>query len=174
MLYSTGSTHLLSAILTKRTGRSTLALARDWLGPIPGFSITGWDRDPQGVYLGGNQMAMSAASLLAFGEVYRNGGLTPEGERIVSADWIAQSWRPRTASRFTGDGYGYGWFQRRIAGELVHYGWGYGGQMIYVAPSLDLTVAMTSDENSPAGRTGHRDDLHRLMGEIMSMAPARS
>jgi CubicO group peptidase (beta-lactamase class C family) len=34
MLYSTGSTHLLSAILTRVTGRSTLELARDWLGRL--------------------------------------------------------------------------------------------------------------------------------------------
>ena len=32
MLYSTGSSHLLSAILTQATGESTLSLARAWLG----------------------------------------------------------------------------------------------------------------------------------------------
>ena len=42
------------------------------------FSIAAWERDPQGIYLGGNQMAMSAKSLLAFGELYRNGGKTAE------------------------------------------------------------------------------------------------
>lgn len=62
MLYSTGSTHLLSAILTRRSGRSTRELAREWLGPLPDFAIGGWERDPQGIYLGGNQMAMSARS----------------------------------------------------------------------------------------------------------------
>ena len=168
MLYSTGSTHLLSAILTRATGRSTLELAREWLGPQEGFSIAGWDRDPQGIYLGGNQMAMTPRSLLAFGEIYRTGGLARDGERLLSADWIEQSFQPRTASRFTGDGYGYGWFTRRIAGADVFYGWGYGGQMIYVVPELELTAAMTSDENAPAGRTGHRNDLHALMGEIIS------
>lgn len=168
MLYSTGSTHLLSAILTRQTGRSMMELARDWLGPQEGFSIAGWDRDPQGIYLGGNQMAMTPRSLLAFGELYRNGGLSREGERLLSEEWIAASFAPRTASRFTGDGYGYGWFTRRIAGEEVFYGWGYGGQMIYVVPELALTVAMTSDENAPAGRTGHRNDLHALLGEIIA------
>lgn len=167
MLYSTGSTHLLSAILTRQTGRSMLELARDWLGPQDGFAITGWDRDPQGIYLGGNQMAMTPRSLLAFGEIYRTGGLSRDGERLVSEEWIEQSFRPRTASRFTGDGYGYGWFTRSIAGADVFYGWGYGGQMIYVVPELELTVAMTSDENAPAGRSGHRNDLHALLGEIV-------
>ena len=169
MLYSTGSSHLLSAILTRATGRSTLELARDWLGPVDGFSIAGWERDPQGIYLGGNQMAMSTRSLLAFGELYRSGGKSPDGRQIVSTEWIEASWQPRTRSRFTGDGYGYGWFLRRIAGREVRYAWGYGGQMIYIVPSLELTVVMTSDADSPAGRSGHRDSLHELLGSIISI-----
>jgi CubicO group peptidase (beta-lactamase class C family) len=172
MLYSTGSTHLLSAILTRATGRSTLELARDWLGPLRDFSIADWERDPQGIYLGGNQMAMSAKSLLAFGELYRNGGRTTEGDQVVSPEWIERSWRTRTHSRFTGDGYGYGWFLREIAGQDVRYAWGYGGQMLYIVPSLDLTVVMTSDADSPSARTGHRDDLHRLMGDIIAAVEA--
>jgi CubicO group peptidase (beta-lactamase class C family) len=172
MLYSTGSTHLLSAILTRITGRSTLELARDWLGSLENFSIAGWERDPQGIYLGGNQMAMSARSLLAFGELYRNGGRAPHGQPVVSPDWIDLSWQPRTKSRFTGDGYGYGWFARRIGGHDVHYAWGYGGQMLYIVPDLDLTVVMTSSEASPAGRSGHRDSLHGLMSRIIEVVEA--
>ncbi|MFN4090374.1 MAG: serine hydrolase domain-containing protein [Alphaproteobacteria bacterium] len=172
MLYSTGSTHLLSAILTRATGRSTLELARDWLAPLPGFAIAAWERDPQGIYLGGNQMALSPRALLAFGELYRNGGRTPDGRQVVSEDWIERSWQYRTRSRFTGDAYGYGWFARRIAGRDVHYAWGYGGQMLYIVPSLDLTVAMTSDDTDPAGRSGHRDDLHRLLADIMATVTA--
>jgi CubicO group peptidase (beta-lactamase class C family) len=168
MVYSTGSTHLLSAILTRQTGRSTLALARDWLGPLEGFQIASWERDPQGVYVGGNLMAMSPRSLLAFGELYRAEGVTPKGRRLISADWIEMSWTPRTSSRYTGDGYGYGWFSRRIAGEEVKYSWGYGGQMLYVVPRLELTVVMTSDEHAPSSRTGHRDDLHALLAEIVA------
>jgi len=168
MIYSTGSTHLLSAILTRQSGRSTLQLARDWLGPLDGFAIASWERDPQGIYLGGNLMAMSPRSLLAFGELYRANGFTPDGRRLISADWIEASWTPRTSSRYTGDGYGYGWFSRQIAGEAVKYSWGYGGQMLYVVPRLELTAVMTSDESAPSSRTGHRDDLHALLGEIIA------
>ena len=168
MIYSTGSTHLLSAILTKKTGRSTRALAAEWLGPLEGFRIASWDRDPQGIYVGGNLMAMSPRSLLAFGELYRNGGVTPKGERLISKEWIDTSWEPRTNSRYTGDGYGYGWFTRRIGGEDVRYGWGYGGQMLYIVPRLELTVVMTSDEGTNSARTGHRDSLHALLSEIIA------
>ncbi|MEJ8571134.1 serine hydrolase domain-containing protein [Microbaculum marinum] len=174
MLYSTGSTHLLSAILTKASGRPTLELARDWLGPLEGFHIGSWERDPQGIYLGGNQMAMTPRSLVAFGELYRRGGVTPAtetsgGERLVSEDWIAQSWTPRTASVFSGDDYGYAWFMRDIAGHPVRFAWGYGGQMLYVVPSLDLTVAMTSSQEESSARSGHRDDLHALLAQIIGV-----
>ncbi len=170
MLYSTGSTHLLSAILTKASGRSTLSLARDWFQPLNGFAIGGWERDPQGIYLGGNQMAMTARSLLAFGELYRRGGVTPDGERLISQGWIDQSWQQRTTSIFNGDGYGYCWFIKEMAGETVYYAWGYGGQMLYIVPAKRLSVVMTSREDAPSARTGYRDQLHGLVENIIRAA----
>jgi CubicO group peptidase (beta-lactamase class C family) len=63
MLYSTGDSHLLSAALTRLTGRSTLALMRDWLGRPLGITIPDWPRDPQGIYVGGNDMVLSPRAL---------------------------------------------------------------------------------------------------------------
>lgn len=170
MQYSTASTHLVSAILTRVTGRSTLDLARDWLDPVPGFRITDWERDPQGIYLGGNQMAMSTRSLLAFGAMYASGGLAG-GRQVVPAGWVEESWRTRTASIFSGQGYGYGWFIGQASGRPVRYGWGYGGQMIYVFPATGrqpaAAIAMTSDPDQPSARTGYRNDLHMLADRIV-------
>lgn len=163
MLYSTASTHLVSAMLARASGRSTLALARDWL-EIPGFSITAWDRDPQGIHLGGNQMAMSTRSLLSFGAAYAAGG-----QGVIPPGWIAESWQPRTRSIFNGEAYGYGWFISRIAGRPVRYGWGYGGQMIYVFPgTVPAAIAMTSDPDQPSARSGYRRDLHALAGQLVA------
>ncbi|WP_295042303.1 serine hydrolase [uncultured Paracoccus sp.] len=173
MQYSTASTHLVSAILTRATGRSTLDLARDWLGDVPGFAITGWERDPQGIYLGGNQMAMSTRSLMAFGALYADGGRAG-GRQVVTAGWIADSWQPRTASIFSGQGYGYGWFIGEASGRPVRYGWGYGGQMIYGFPATRrqpaMAIAMTSDPDLPSARTGYRNDLHMLADRIVQAA----
>lgn len=165
MLYSTASTHLLSAILTRVTGRSTLDLANDWLGAVEGFKIASWEQDPQGIYLGGNQMAMTPRSLMAFGELYRNRGVS-HGKRIISESWIEQSWTPRTRSVFSGEQYGYNWFIRNIEGHPTYYAWGYGGQMLYITPDLGLTVVMTSEEEAST-RDGYRDELHRLMTSIV-------
>ncbi|WP_188907404.1 serine hydrolase domain-containing protein [Aureimonas endophytica] len=173
MLYSTGSTHLLSAILTRASGRPTLALARDWLGPA-GIDIAAWERDPQGIHLGGNQMAMTPKSLFRFGELYRNGGRTPEGRQIVPEAWVRESWIKRTTTRWSGDDYGYGWFGLSLAGHSVHYGWGYGGQMIYVVPDLGLTVAMTSDDGAPSARNGYKEDLHGLVADLIAASTAQA
>ena len=167
MLYSTGSYHLLSAILTRAAGRSTLDLAREWLGAPLGIEIPPWTRDPQGVYMGGNNMALSPRALLRFAEVYRNAG-TWQGTRIVPASWVDASWQPRTQSPFTGHAYGYGWFiayashaGRRLR---VNYGWGFGGQMVYVVPDLALSAVVTSNPDAgPAGRTGYVGQLHALL-----------
>jgi hypothetical protein len=50
----------------------------------------------------------------------------------------------------------------------VHYGWGYGGQMLYVVPALELTVAMTSEDGRSGGQGGHRDAMHDLLGRIIA------
>lgn len=174
MLYSTGSSHLLSALLSVATGRSSLANARDWLDAVEGFSIAAWERDPQGIYLGGNEMAMSPRSLMAFGEVWRREGLAGDRARtrIFPRSWVEQSWTPRTASRWSGDGYGYGWFLRIMAGEETRYAWGYGGQMLYIVPRLGLTVVMTSDDTPRPSTIADRNALHSLSTTIIERVRA--
>jgi CubicO group peptidase (beta-lactamase class C family) len=163
MLYSTGNTHLLSAMLTKASGRTTHELAREWLAGPLGISMPPWPRDRQGIFFGGNDMLMSPRALARFGELYRLGGVI-DGKRIVSAAWIEQSWTPRTVSPWSGGRYGYGWFIADAAGHPVRFAWGYGGQMIYVVPDLALTVVMTSD--SGGARDGeHVAGLHALLAD---------
>lgn len=173
MLYSTGNSHLLSAILTRASGRSTLQLAREWLGEPLAITIPAWQRDPQGVYLGGNEMALSPRAMLRLGELYRNGGVV-EGRRVFPESWVEASWTPQGRSRHSGHEYGYGWFITQMRGYPVYYAWGYGGQMIYVVPDLGLTAVMTSDPTAPSGRSGYVSELHALVsdGIIAAGTPA--
>lgn len=164
MIYSTGSSHLLSAVLTRASGRTTLALARDWLAEPLGINLPPWPQDPQGIYFGGNEMLMSPRDLLRFGELYRRGG-EMDGRRILSARWIEESWRPRGVSPWSGNGYGYGWFARQSRGHQVRFAWGYGGQMLFVVPDLALTVVMISDPTPHARAESHVPELHRLLDD---------
>jgi CubicO group peptidase (beta-lactamase class C family) len=166
MLYSTGSYHVLGAVLSEVTGRSLLTLAREGLGQPLGIDIPPWTRDPQGRYMGGNEMALSPLALIRFGEAFRQGG-TYDESRVVSADWVRQSFTPRTRSNFSRHEYGYGWFLLRTGGHEVAYARGYGGQMLYVLPSLGLTVAVTSDPTRPARSQGHAGDLNALLTDLI-------
>ncbi len=166
MLYSTGNTHLLSAILTDASGTNTWQLARAWLAIPLGIDVPRWTRDPQGIYLGGNEMTLSPRALARIGETYRLGGLHG-GRRVVSADWVRRSWTPETTDLW-GHGYGYGWFISEADGQPVYFGWGFGGQMLYVVPSLELTVVMTSDTDTRSFDGGYLCELHDLLArEVM-------
>jgi CubicO group peptidase (beta-lactamase class C family) len=175
MLYSTGNSHLLSALLTRRTGHSTLQVARDWLGKPLEINIPPWPRDPQGIYFGGNDMLLSPRAMRAFGEMFLASGMSG-GKQVVPRSWIEESWKPRTSSPFTGDAYGLGWFVSGSAGgRPIYYAWGYGGQMIYVVPHVSLVVVMTSDAATPSGRSGYVRQLHDLVrNRIVPAAEAQA
>lgn len=162
MLYSTGNSHLLSAILTRVSGQSTHDVARQWLAEPLGFDLPRWDRDPQGIYFGGNNMLLSPRALLAFGEMFRQGG-TFGGQRVLPEGWIADTWTPRTRSRYSGDGYGYGWFIADACGHPAYYARGFGGQFVYVVPAAALTVVITSEETVRTRVDGYYGDLRELV-----------
>ncbi|MXQ08672.1 serine hydrolase [Alphaproteobacteria bacterium GH1-50] len=162
MLYSTGSTHVLGAILAEASGRSLLSLARDWLGDPLGIEVPAWTRDPQGYYLGGNEMALSVEGMGRFGEMIRQGGIW-QGERVLSEEWIEQSFVPRTRSPWSGLAYGYGWFLGRAGGASYALARGFGGQVIAVSPQLGVTVVITSDPTQPARSNGYFGELQDLI-----------
>ncbi|MEO9574455.1 MAG: serine hydrolase [Tateyamaria sp.] len=170
MLYSTGSFHVLGAVLSEVSGDSLLSLASQRLGSPLGIEIPAWTRDPQGRYLGGNEMALSLPAMVRFGEMYRQGGMW-DGAQVLSPAWTAQSLRPATRSPFSGMDYGYGWFLARSGGTNYALARGYGGQIICIAPDLGLTVAITSDPTRPARSGGYFGDLKALIeGAILPVA----
>jgi CubicO group peptidase (beta-lactamase class C family) len=165
MIYSTGSTHLLSAILTRATGASTHRFAERELARPLGIQLRPWTRDPQGIYFGGNEMRMTPRDMLAFGRLYLNRGRTPSGRQLLSEAWIDSSWVSRGVSPYNGHRYGYGWWIRESNGRPIYFAWGYGGQFIFVVPSLQLVVVTTSDPDAATRDGSHLDAIHRLLDE---------
>ncbi|UYV18864.1 beta-lactamase family protein [Halomonas qaidamensis] len=162
MLYSTGTSHLLSAALTQASGESTYALAQRLLGEPLDIAIPAWPQDPQGIYFGGNDMQLSPRALVEIGELYRNDGMV-DGRRVLPEGWVEASWTPRGQSPWTGDGYGYGWFVTSLAQEPVMYGRGYGGQALYVIPEREMTVVITSDPTPPSPGGQFQQQLNQLV-----------
>ncbi len=184
MEYSTGNTHLLSAILTKATGKSTWQFANEVLAKPLGFTLAQWPRDPQGIYFGGNDMLMTPRQMLALGELYLNEGRV-NGQPVVAERWVEQSCEGRARNRRPGNPafdpngavdpmrdrrYGYGWWVHEIGDYETCFAWGYGGQYIFVLPELDLVLVTTSSPDVSEERRGHRRQLFDIL-ERLVVAP---
>jgi CubicO group peptidase (beta-lactamase class C family) len=170
MLYSTGSTHVLGAALAEASGESLLTLARDWLGDPLGIEIPAWTQDPQGFYLGGNEMALTPRAMLRVAEMVRRGGEW-DGRQVVPRAWIEASLTPATRSPFSGLDYGYGWFLSDTPQGRLALARGYGGQVIATLWGGRLSLAITSDPTQPARSEGYFGDLMRFIeGEVLPLA----
>ena len=166
MQYSTGNSHLLSAILTTATRSSTWRFANDALGKPLRFTFPQWPQDPQGIYFGGNDMLMTPRQMLAFGELYLNRGRV-NNVQVVPESWIEQSLVPRGRSPISGHEYGYSWWTREMGGRRTYYAWGFGGQYIFVVPDLDLVVVTTSASTIAEDRRSHRRNVFDLVEQLI-------
>jgi CubicO group peptidase (beta-lactamase class C family) len=173
MEYSTGNSHLLSAILTKATSTSTWQYAQRTLARPLGFTLDRWPQDPQGIYFGGNDMLLTPRQMLAFGELYLNRGRA-NGQQVVPAAWVDQSFIPRGYSPISGQGYGYGWWTRELAGHAAYFAWGFGGQYIILVPALEMVVVTTSASTVAEDRRSHRRTLFDLLEDLVIAPVAAS
>ena len=167
MEYSTGNTHLLSAILSKATKQSTWAFAQQQLGTPLGITVSRWPRDPQGIYFGGNDMLLSPRQMLTIGQLYLDRGRAG-GRQLVPAAWIDASCTGLGRSRFNPDQtYGYGWWSRDFAGRQGCFAWGYGGQYIILFRELNLIVVTTSSTEVGDARRDHRRQIFDIVERLV-------
>ena len=166
--YSTGSSHLLSAILTKATKRSTWQFAQESLAKPLGFTLAKWPADPQGIYFGGNEMLITPRQMVEFGELYLNNGKAGD-QQILPKSWIDQTQIGRGRSRWGSDReYGMGFWIRELAGQDSYYAWGYGGQFIFIVPGKQLVIVTTSRADVSRERRDHLDSIYALAEQIVT------
>lgn len=186
--YSSGGSHLLSAILITATGQLVLDYARAKLfdpldiptrpafQPLPtannidayqnaGFA---WPVDPQRRHLGFGFLKLGPRDMAKIGTLYLNDGRW-QGNQILPAAWTRDA---TTAHVPAADGatpsYGYQWWVGTAAGDPAYLAWGFGGQLIEVVPRRHLVVVIStyfdprdiSDHGvTPAALTGTVDSL---------------
>ena len=141
--YSTGNTHLLSAIVENATGKKLLDYANEVLFSKIGISSAELGTDPQGIGDGGNGFSMTAYDMGRFGQLFLNNGKW-DGVQIVLEKWVKDS--TSVQARRNGSRYGYQWWLRNYGkeGYLGYNAQGYGGEYIFVVPQLNLIVVYTS------------------------------
>ena len=139
---------------------------RSLFGPL-GIDDYRFFLDPTGIpYMGGG-MYMRPRDMLKYGQLYLDGG-TWNGRRILSTEWIEESWkkygRLEPIDR-TGHEYGYLWWHHvyEVGGDSIATveARGNGGQYVFVVPSLDMVVVITSGNF----RNGRLRQPEEIMGK---------
>ena len=154
-LYSTGNTHIASAIITWSASRPTDEVARELLLEPLGIVAERWDRDPQGIPVGGAEVTMRPRDLARFGQLFLEDG-RPSGTPIVNAALI-EGLRTEAvpASWIDGDlRYALWWWVRTFGSTDAYFAWGYGGQFVFVFPTLEAVVVITSRSDVDGATAG--------------------
>lgn len=144
--YHTGATHLLAVSLAQASGVPLLDFANTHLLSPLGITEAEWWQDERGYYTGGMGLYLRPRDLMKVGELFLNEGVW-EGRRVLPAAWVRESTSPHVV---TGDAvpfgpeYGYLWWIGRGQRRDFYFANGFAGQILLVAPDLDLVVVATS------------------------------
>jgi CubicO group peptidase (beta-lactamase class C family) len=136
--YCSCNHHLLSAIVSARSGDSALALARQRLFEPLDIRDVIWPADPKGRTHGWGDLHLYPRDLARIGYLFLRGG-SWRGRQIVSERWVRESIVPRVTVR-NGEGYGYSWWLNTTRTPAVFEAVGRGGQRTAVLPDEDLVV----------------------------------
>jgi CubicO group peptidase (beta-lactamase class C family) len=149
--YNSGGSHLLSAIVTRSTGRTAEDFAREFLfGPI-GIRDWIWPKDPQGNSRGWGDLKLKSRDMARIGYLFLKKGRW-DGRQVVSRDWVEKATARQTAGGGT-DGYGYQWWRQKDPARFEAVG--RAGQRIVVVPGIDLIMVCTGGGFDP-GEVGDR------------------
>lgn len=151
MEYNSGASQLLSAILAQATGEDAAAFAERFLFTPLGIRDYKWEQDPQGLRTGGFGLWLRPADLLNFGRLYLQEGRWEE-QRLISPELVRRSVQPVLPAAPPNRGrYAWHWWtdtyeESAEAAFDYFYARGFGGQFVYVVPSLDTVVVLTDDK----------------------------
>lgn len=160
-IYSSASSYMLSAIVSRVTGQTVHALLTERLFRPIGMTDGTWDLSPEGYSPGGNGLSCTLEDMLRFGILHCQGGVW-NGVPILPASWVAEATRnhvddvwmaPLDGRRYPArdgmdpasivrkDGYGYQWWMTPWGGANAS---GLFGQNCILLPEQDAVIAITA------------------------------
>jgi CubicO group peptidase (beta-lactamase class C family) len=145
-VYNTAATYMISAIITKLTGKTLLDYLRPRLLDPLGIVGATWEADPRGISLGGTGLHATTEDIARFGQLYLQIGVG-EGKRIISQEWIAEATTAHSDNSNTQTnpgwtvGHGHQFWLNRTGS---YRGDGAFGQYCIVMPEQDTVIAMVS------------------------------
>jgi len=180
LLYSSGNSHFLSALISAATGMPVGAYADKYLFSPVGIRFERrsaddrvdawedflirtphtWKLDAVGIEVGAFGLSLTAREMTRFGYLYLNRGRWGD-RQLMPEQWVEESTRDHILRR-SNFGFGYHWVVSRRGGRLAFNADGWGGQIICVVPSLDMVVVIKSEAESP-GSHAYYDILARVI-----------
>jgi len=140
-VYCSMQPHLALAMLEEATHETPLRIFDRLVARPMKITHYSWPLDTNGRPYGGGSFAIRARDFLKFGQLMLNGG-TWNGRRILDAAYVKAASSPQYHLRNVYYGY-YWWVEdypyknRKIR---IYSARGAGGQLLFVAPDLDLVV----------------------------------
>ncbi len=155
--YNTAATNAIGQAVQNATGTPLAQFANEYLFFPMQITNAAWARTPLGLPIGGSGLFLRPRDLAKFGQLYLDDGVWQE-QQLISAEWIADTVVRRVdiSSWATySNAYGFQWWLADLDSPRgpveTWFTAGYGGQYMFVVPSLNLVVAFTGHnyENGP-------------------------
>ncbi len=144
-VYNSGATYMLSALTRRITGENLTGYLRPRLFAPLGFGERKWEKDPEGIELGGWGFCLTTEEIARFAQLLLDGGKW-EGRQILPADYLkmATAFQIDNSMNTQPDwkaGYGFQFWRCR---HNAYRGDGAFGQYALVMPDQDAALAVTS------------------------------
>jgi CubicO group peptidase (beta-lactamase class C family) len=161
--YDGSLVHILSVMLNRRTGATLADYTRQRLFEPLGIRDVQWASDPQGFTTAASGIGIRARDMAKIGQLLLNGG-SWNGVQVVSSAWVGLATRNEAPGGTADAGYGFLWWTTGETGYPSFYAAGYGGQYIYVIPTLEIVVVTTGDPGiSPDQPIFHKSLITRFV-----------
>lgn len=148
--YCSRNAHLLSGIITQKTGKSAEAFATNNLFSMLGIKKFYWESSPRGITHGWGDLSLEPLDALRLGYLILNNGKWKNHE-LISSEWLERSFQNRTPLGFWNElfygnyEYGYSWWIHNIAEMPVIEARGRGGQLITISREKDIVLVLNGD-----------------------------
>jgi CubicO group peptidase (beta-lactamase class C family) len=141
--------NLLGVLVQRATGNSLPDFAAEALFAPIGVTSAAWEPLEAGIVNGGSGLQLTGRDLLRVGQLVLQEGRSGE-RQVVPASWVREMIAPRftwheTVGEQGGVTYGYLWWVADGPPVPAVFAWGYGGQFVYVAPTIDLVAVATTE-----------------------------
>ncbi len=160
--YSTGASHLLSAIIQEATNRTTREFADEYLFNPLNMTVGAWTTDLQGINNGGSELHVTPRTMVKLGLLYLNNG-TWNSQEILTEEYVAASYYPHAYCEL---GWDYGYQLWIDSPDEQFSARGTAGQRIIVVSVVNIVIAITANARNP-GEYIHEEIVEYVLNSIL-------